>query len=662
MVGSMTTAALIRTPDELTTDWLAGVLGAPVRAFTTTPVGTGQMSESHRVTLDWDGTPASVVLKVAASDPTSRATGVGLGAYEREIRFYQQLAGRLDGPVARCHAAVYDAAEGWFTLLLEDVAPASQGDQIAGCTVAQAELAMRELARLHAPVLGDVELGAADWLNLESPLNQGLVAAILPAFFERYDERIAPEHHALIERFAQSIDGWAADRRAPQGLVHGDFRLDNMLFGEAGSPRPFTIVDWQTMAWGPTMVDASYFLGGGLATEDRRAHEESLVRTYHEGLLALGIHGFPWEHCWSEYRRASFAGVLMAVAASMLVVRTERGDEMFMTLVARHAQHALDLDAVALLPEPGAGRPAPLCPEADDEGRHAPGAEQLWNESWYFDAVSEDGSLGAYVRIGLYPQLGVAWYTTYVVGPGRASVAVIDYEAPLPATGLALDTGTLRADHVCEAPLQRFRVTLDGTGEAHDEAAAALRGEAGRPVRVALDLVWETDGEPYAYRLATRYEIPCRVSGTIRVGDETLELNGPGQRDHSWGPRDWWSMDWVWSALHLDDGTRLHAVELRLPELPRLGVGYVQSGGELAELDAVHADEHAGPDGLITRASLALEPAGLHIDVEPLAFGPLRLVAPDGRIAEFPRALCRARTADGRSGLGWVEWNRNVGA
>src|ERR687886_503640 len=69
-------------------------------------------------------------------------------------------------------------------------------------------------------------------------------------------------------------------------------------------------------------------------------------------------------------------------------------------------------------------------PAADDEGQHPPGEEELWNESWYFDAVAEDGSLGVYARIGLYPNLGVAWYTAYVTGPDRPAVAVVNLEAP----------------------------------------------------------------------------------------------------------------------------------------------------------------------------------------------------------------------------------------
>jgi hypothetical protein len=335
---------------------------------------------------------------------------------------------------------------------------------------------------------------------------------------------------------------------------------------------------------------------------------------------------------------------------------------MFMAMLARHSQHALDLAADELLTRAARARATPPRPASGDEDCHAPGPEQLWNESWYFDLVTLDGGLGAYARIGLYPNLGVCWYTAFVCGPGRPSIAVVDFAVPLPADGgLSAHTDALRAEHSCEASLERFDVALEAIGEAHGDASAPLRGDPGRPIPVALDLTWTSAGIPYAYRLATRYEIPCTVAGTIRVGEERFELaDAVGQRDHSWGTRDWWSMDWVWSAGHLADGTHLHAVELRLPNAPSLGVGYVQSaGGELLELDRVAASERLGADGLITAARLTLEPPGLDVEVEPLAFGPLRLLARDGRVSHFPRAMCRMRCADGRTGLGWVEWNLN---
>ncbi len=660
---------VLRDHSELTAAWLQTVLQCEeIAAVHSEPVGTGQMSESHRVHIEYASAgavgPASVVLKTAASDPTSRATGVGLGAYEREIRFYRELAPRVGGALAGCLAAVLDPEEGWFTLVLEDVAPALQGDQIAGCNVEQARIAIVELARIHAPVFADSQLGATPWLNQEMPINQALMTQLLPAFLERYGERVDPEHRVVCERFVASLDGWIADRRPPLGLVHGDYRLDNMLFGAEEGARPFTVVDWQTVGWGPVMTDASYFIGGGLSVADRRDHERELLREYHQALESHGVSGFSWEECWEEYRRLCFLGLLMTVAPAMLVQRTERGDDMFMTQLARYAQQALDLDALELLPEPGSGRPEPLRPAPADEGRHPAGPEQLWNESWYFDAVSGDESVGVWARLGLYPNLDVAWVTAFIVGPGRPTVGVIDFHAPLPADErLSIRTGELRADHRCLKELERFTVEIEATGQSHDDAAAFLRGEPGTPVQVALELEWETLGEPYAYRVATRYEIPCRVAGRVRVGEETIELDGLGQRDHSWGTRDWWSAEWMWCAGHLDDGTRFHGVEFRLPDAPRIGLGYIQPpDGGVVELDGVRAAEEVGPDGLITSATLDFAPAELKLAVEPLAFGPLRLVAPDGRETSFPRAMCRVSAADGRSGVAWVEWNRNRSA
>ena len=122
-------------------------------------------------------------------------------------------------------------------------------------------------------------------------------------------------------------------------------------------------------------------------------------------------------------------------------------------------------------------------------------------------------------------------------------------------------------------------------------------------------------------------------------------------------------MDWMWRAGRLEDGTRLHAVELRLAGAPNLGIGYVQpAGGELEELNRVAASEKLAADGLIEHAAMRLGLPELEVQIEPLAFGPLRLLAPDGRVSHFPRAMCRLRCADGRSGVGWVEWNLNQAA
>ena len=55
------------------------------------------------------------------------------------------------------------------------------------------------------------------------------------------------------------------------------------------------------------------------------------------------------QQLWLDYRRYAFGGFLMAIGASVMVVQTPRGDEMFLTMIRRHAAQIDDLDAAALL-------------------------------------------------------------------------------------------------------------------------------------------------------------------------------------------------------------------------------------------------------------------------------------------------------------------------
>lgn len=289
------------------------------------------------------------------------------------------------------------------------------------------------------------------------------------------------------------------------------------------------------------------------------------------------------------------------------------------------------------------------------ESRHAADAEQLWQESWYADVVAPDGSVAAYIRLGLYPNLGAAWWHVAVVGPGRPVVVCQRDGLPVPAAGLAVATDDVDIELVVGKELESFTVRGSMTGASHSSAADIYDGKPGDAVRIDVDLTWTTDGSPFQYAVTTRYEIPCKVVGTVSVDGEHLRLDGPGQRDHSWGVRDWWSFGWSWSAGHLDDGTHTHLTEVRADGGP-FYAGYVQHAGELTPVAGGSVTEDIGEHGLPRRASVQHD--DLVVEVEPLAFGPILLRSPDGRVGRFPRAAARFKTTDGRQGLGWIEWNQ----
>ncbi|HTU38082.1 MAG TPA: phosphotransferase [Acidimicrobiales bacterium] len=354
--------ALVRRAADVTPEWLTAALvraglvarGRRVVGVSTEPVGTGQMADTTRFSLAYDepgAGPASVVGKFASADDQSRGTGLALRAYEIEVRFYREVASRIDARVPDVYVAEVEPETGWFTLLLSDIVGGCQGDQIEACGAEVAASVLEEMAGLHAPCWEAPELAALEWLHRATPesdaLLVALVSALVPGFLERYADELSPAHRDVCAGFVEGLPAWLGLRRGPRTATHGDFRLDNLLF-QPGDPRP-VVVDWQTAAWGSPSVDVAYFVGGCLGVEERRAHEAELVAGYHEALRRRGVEGYSLEALRADVRRDTFGGVLMAIVASMVVQRTERGDLMFLTSTRRHAQHVLDSDALALL-------------------------------------------------------------------------------------------------------------------------------------------------------------------------------------------------------------------------------------------------------------------------------------------------------------------------
>ncbi len=360
--GAEGAAAVRRTAAEVDVAWLTDVLRANglldptarVVGATATPVGTGQMADTVRFALVHEPAgagPASVVGKFASEDEQSLGTGRMMRAYEVEVRFYAELAPRVAARMPRLLFAALDPDESWFTLLLEDLADAVQGDEVAGCDATVAAAALGQLAALHAPFWEDRAVADHGWVDRATPegdeFTAALVTGLFPGFLARYGDHLDPGHRRLLEAFVPRIRTWLARERGPRTLVHADFRLDNLLF-TPDRPEP-AVVDFQTVNWGSAAYDVAYFVGGSLEPEVRRAAGTDLVAAYHAELLARGVRAYTLEALWSAYRRELFGGLLMAVGASMVVKQTERGDRMFLTSMRRHAQQALDLDALSAL-------------------------------------------------------------------------------------------------------------------------------------------------------------------------------------------------------------------------------------------------------------------------------------------------------------------------
>lgn len=328
---------------DVTPEWLASALGTDViPEVAQRSIGTGQVGENVRYTLLWpaghDG-PSSVVGKFPSPDPTSRETAAATGSYVKEIGFYRDLQDSVTINTPTILALHEDLENNRFLLLMQDITPAEQGDQIAGCSVEEATLAVDALVGLHGPRWNDSTLLDLDWMAARTPERAGemagLYSMLFPGFVERYADRLGSAVVAVGERLGTSMAQWFTSFQTETTLVHGDYRLDNMLFGSSPAA-PLTVVDWQTAAVGHGPADLAYFLGAGLVPDVRRRVENDLVDRYTSALRSAGVE-ISAEAIEHDYVMGSASGYVMAVIASMIVGRTDRGDEMFCVMAERHA-------------------------------------------------------------------------------------------------------------------------------------------------------------------------------------------------------------------------------------------------------------------------------------------------------------------------------------
>jgi len=200
-------------PGELTTKWLSDALretGTLKRARVTSFVtqimgdeegltGSGQMA---RLQLAYDqdeaNAPRTLIAKFSSPDSVLRAEFHSYELYEREVRFYQELAHQVELRTPICYYSALDRESGHCVLLLEDLAPVrSGGDNYALCSFEEADLAMRAIAKFHATWWESPKLAELTWLRRGAEFYKG--------FHEAYQQRWEPFLHEVGHMMASPI-------------------------------------------------------------------------------------------------------------------------------------------------------------------------------------------------------------------------------------------------------------------------------------------------------------------------------------------------------------------------------------------------------------------------------------------------------------------------
>jgi Ser/Thr protein kinase RdoA (MazF antagonist) len=350
---------LPEVPEELTADWLSGALGWPISAVERQMLGKGQGFLGDiirlRLTSDAPDAPATVIAKLPKK--ANRATGEMLGVYEREILFFQDLAGKVPARTPKIYFSHYDRDAGSekqkpilktfdrmpgfltplialmgakvaagknrkYLLIMEDLGTLDVGDQLAGASIEQCAQVLGHIASTHRSFWNASELDEKFWLlpmDIDARMRHRMFKKSLPALRRIATGDLRTHLDWLESNSAKLMTAFTRD--APQTLVHCDLRLDNVCFDRDSC----AYLDWQLTRVGPAAYDIAYFLGGALAPETSADDERDLVREYHR---KLDVQDYPFEFLWRDYQRGLMLTVSSLAPTEDIEIDQGRGQEM----------------------------------------------------------------------------------------------------------------------------------------------------------------------------------------------------------------------------------------------------------------------------------------------------------------------------------------------
>jgi hypothetical protein len=337
-----------RRLSDLTAEWVSAALGTPSTVdrieLTRIGEGRGMLGSLARIRLvgERNDLPKTLVVKTNADRPGLLEVALRSGLHRREVMFFAELAGQSPARVPACFGHWYDADTAEFLLLLEDIDADLTVDQFKGLDIDRAQEVVDQLALLHSRWWQDPAVHSTDFLQgLDVPsrrTNRPTMSVSgwpkLAALLEEEQqlsnaERVAGEQ--LADHLHKMLDVLGT---MPATLVHGDLRLDNILFAVDGP----VIVDWQGTCVGPPSFDLAYFLCQSLSSETRRAHSAALLTRYVEKCHLAGCAASEQDLLGGLGKATWFA---LGVAASLCAVG-DQSDPRTAALAKLMGRRALD--------------------------------------------------------------------------------------------------------------------------------------------------------------------------------------------------------------------------------------------------------------------------------------------------------------------------------
>jgi hypothetical protein len=292
---------------------------------------------------------------------------------------------------------------------------------------------------------------------------------------------------------------------------------------------------------------------------------------------------------------------------------------------------------------------------------HPAGPGKEWNESFYFNVYDKENDICIFMRLGLKPNTDERSAFCFMMMPDGSVIGMKDQGGLGDGT---LDVKGLHFENV--EPEKRWRMTFNGH-------MARMTDHGPEPIEVSFQLGFEARNEMFDYRecvdavgeqisqqvASEHLEQFGKVSGSMMIGGKQFDISGLGERDHSWGVRDWNAPKmWIWLTAQFSEKVALNVTKLFV-EQGEVSAGYFHINGR--NLPLVKADVRTvlDPDG--TPRSLAMSLVDKYGGKHKVTAEVLRMVAMpfpgrDGKTMSVMHETLAEYTFNGRKGYGIAEY------
>ena len=284
---------------EVTDQWLIDILSSQ-QAFADDPIssvdrqsvgdGIGQVGEFNKVVVTTESSKQTTLfLKLRAPIEGMHAVALRYKMYEKEVRFYNELAAQMDVRTPEVYYADYDPETENVALLMEFLDGWHSPDQITGASHNQTLAAIKQLAAINTPYWNRTQ--DLPWLpTMQTDYMQQTIsdmAACSDIFFQRFGTELPiskSDFDRIIESWPAILDGLSEGNLT---LTHYDYRVENMFFSSDESE--VAVIDWQLIGALRAGWDLAYLIGTNIPSEQRRANEQQYIDLYLDCMRDRGV-------------------------------------------------------------------------------------------------------------------------------------------------------------------------------------------------------------------------------------------------------------------------------------------------------------------------------------------------------------------------------------